>query len=58
MTLNFNNWKPFLRQKLSGHISKKSEDWLIAFISKLLKTQKTQLEKAFKVDKGKQKKLL
>ena len=52
MTLNFNNWKSYLRQKLSGHISKKSEDWLVAFISKLLKTQKTQLEKAFKVDKS------
>jgi len=52
MKLTYAQWKIYLRQKLSGHISKKSEDWLVAFIDKLLKTQKTMLEKKFKEDKG------
>ena len=58
MKLTYAQWKIYLRQKLSGHISKKSEDWLVAFIDKLLKTQKTMLERSFKKDKVKQKSFL
>ena len=58
MRLTENNWKEYFRTKMSGYISKKLEDRIVKFINKVLKAQKVQLERSFKNDKGKQKKLL
>ena len=58
MRLTSTNWKEYFRTKMSGYISKKLEDRIVKFIDKVLKTQKVQLERSFKNDKGKQGKLV
>ena len=58
MKLTSTNWKEYFRTKMSGYISKKLEDRIVKFIDKVLKAQEKQLERSFKNDKGKQKKLL
>jgi len=58
MKLTPNNWQDYFRTKISGTISKVLEDWIVKFISRILKAQEVQLERSFKKDKGKQKTLI
>ena len=58
MRLTENNWKEYFKTKVSGHISKAFEDRIVKFFTLVLKIHDKELERSFKNDKGKQKKLL
>ena len=51
-------WDNFLRQKLSGRVSRKLEDEIIGYVKRLLARQKAYLEGELKKELSRQGKLL